>query len=364
MQQPDAHSRICSPFANKTWEDECAYKQQYAATLLLDAGLGVTQCDEIPIIGDPARQYGYRNKMEFSFTQLDNGAMSLAFFERGTKKRVPIHGCALAEPVINEAAQHILDWINTVQIPLRSLKSLIVRSNSAQQVIAALFIKDELAFAQYPELTDKLLGFTLYYSTHKSPASVPTKQLYRDGADSLAANILGTHLMFGLLSFFQIAIPMFTRAVQKIAEWVPARSAIVDYYAGVGAISLPLASQYEDAVLVESNEEAAAFAQSNMNANHISNAKVHCMPSEKMLELIMQEKTVIFDPPRSGLHPKIIAQTLQKKPIRIIYLSCNLETQARDAQLLNDAYQISDFSLFNFFPRTPHVEGLMVLDLK
>lgn len=367
--QPESHYTICSPLATLPWEEELQFKQTFAARLWSDAQSGSLEPEDIPIIGDATQQYGYRNKMEFSFVELPgpsaepaDNTISLAFFERGTKRRVPIDGCALAEPVINTVARAILVWVNEVKIPMRSLKSLIIRSNGAGQAIAALFIKDELPFSHFPKVTKQLLGFTLYYSTHKSPASVPTKLLHHEGQDFLSVDILGTVLTFGLLSFFQINIPIFTQALRKIGEHIEQGSPIVDYYSGVGAISLPLADRYQSADLVENNEEAVRFSQENMRANGISNAQAYCMPSEKMRELITADKTIIFDPPRSGLHPKISKQILEQKPVRIIYLSCNLETQVRDVQAFNDAYQVSAFSLFNFFPRTPHVEGLMVLD--
>lgn len=363
------HYRICSPLQDRSWEEELAYKQQCARDVYGTVGLGRLLPQEIPIVADEAHMFGYRNKMEFSFVDLSDtpadqpsSTKSLAFFERGAKRRVPVDGCMLAQPAINDVARYILAWVNGQQIPMRSLKSLIVRSNGEGQVIAALFIKDSLSFSEYPLLSAQMLGFTLYYSTHKSPASVPTETLYHAGVDMLGASVLGTRLTFGLFSFFQINIPIFEQAVRTIGEYIEPGSDVLDYYAGVGAISLPLASRYAQATLVESNEEAVAHARAAIEAHSITHASAHATPSEKMRECITAQKSVIFDPPRSGLHPKIIAQVREQKPIRIIYLSCNLETQARDIKQFDDAYQLSFFSLFNFFPRALHVEGLAVLN--
>lgn len=84
--------------------------------------------------------------------------------------------------------------------------------------------------------------------------------------------------------------------------------------------------------------------------------------TEKVLEYITDEKPVIFDPPRAGLHAKVIERVLEVAPPKVIYLSCNPATQARDLALLEEKYVIKHFEIFNFFPRTPHIETLAVLD--
>ncbi|MBP7992343.1 MAG: class I SAM-dependent RNA methyltransferase, partial [Candidatus Magasanikbacteria bacterium] len=204
--------------------------------------------------------------------------------------------------------------------------------------------------------------FYLYYSTHKSPASVPTELLYSEGQDYLIATILGTQLKFGLLSFFQINIPIFTEAVKDIAAFIGPKDSVLDFYSGVGAISLPLAKNRPRTILVESNPEAVEYAKQNIALNNLTNAEAHCMPAEKITELIDSDSTIIVDPPRAGLHDKVTLALLNKRPPRIVYLSCDLATQARDVQRLSESYKPIFIKLYNFFPRTPHIEGLVVLE--
>lgn len=321
----------------------------------------ILQDQELPIVSDKDNTYGYRNKIEFSFVELPDGKISLAFFERGKKVKTPVPGTILAQPIINETASNILDWINTVHIPIRSLKSLIIRS-SENRTIAGLFIKDQLTFSTYPKLHKALSGFQLYYSTHKSPASVPTKLLYSDGQDSLTADILGTTLEYGLFSFFQVNPPIFIKALQDIAAFLDPNIPIVDFYSGVGAISLPLSRARKETLLVDNNEEAISFAQKNIIRNNLTNCNATALPAEKLTESISVEKMVIVDPPRAGLHPAMVQTLLRRSPTRLIYLSCDLATQARDLRLLSERYKIIFLQLYNFFPRTPHIEGLAVLD--
>jgi len=86
--------------------------------------------------------------------------------------------------------------------------------------------------------------------------------------------------------------------------------------------------------------------------------------TEKALEYIVPDRTVIFDPPRAGLHPKVTERCLEVMPPQIIYLSCNPATQARDLAILQEKYTIDFFEVYNFFPRTPHIEVLAVLSRK
>ena len=85
------------------------------------------------------------------------------------------------------------------------------------------------------------------------------------------------------------------------------------------------------------------------------------MASEKTLDYITSDKPVIFDPPRAGLHDAVTDRILEVLPPKIIYLSCNPATQARDIAKLQDSYKITHLEAFNFFPRTPHIETLAVM---
>ncbi len=355
------HFLSSSPWQMMNWEAENKYKREIAIETYGRNGGLILPSGPLEIAFDE-HQLGYRNKIEFSFIELPDKKISLAFFTRGGRQRRPINGSLLAEPVINETAQEILDWINEVKIPIRSLKSLIVRSNGTNETIAALFIKDKLAFDHYPTTSKKLLGFHLYYSTHKSPASVPSELLYAMGQDYLTAKILGTTLKFGLLSFWQINIPLFTIALNDIATFVESKNSIIDFYSGVGAISLPLAKNQSHTILVESSEEGVSYANENIKLNSLANTETYCRPAEKMIDMIDHESIIILDPPRAGLHDQVTLALLNKKPPRIIYLSCDISTQARDIGRLSEHYKPIFMKLYNFFPRTPHIEGLVVLD--
>ncbi|MFA7314427.1 MAG: 23S rRNA (uracil(1939)-C(5))-methyltransferase RlmD [Candidatus Magasanikbacteria bacterium] len=363
VEAQEAEFLSTSPWQIVSYETENKWKKDITEETYKKLGGEIFADLDIPLVFDKLDK-NYRNKMEFSFTELEDHSKSLAFFERGGRRTFAVQGSILAEEIINETAKYILAWVNENEISMRSLKSLIIRSNGQGQAIAALFIKDRLSFENYPKLKTNLLGFQVYYSTHKSPASVPTALLYTTGQDYLLSDIAKIKLKFGLLSFFQIHIPVFTTCLAQIKKHIPKNSSVLDFYSGVGSIGLPLAKICKDLVLVDNNEEAIDYSQENIKLNKLKNTEAFCKPAEKITELITSDKILIVDPPRAGMHDKVIDRILQVTPPKIIYLSCNISTQARDVKKLAEKYKIIDATIYNFFPKTPHIEGLLILELK
>ena len=136
----------------------------------------------------------------------------------------------------------------------------------------------------------------------------------------------------------------------------------LDLYAGVGTIGLTIGGG--NVTLVEINADAVREMQRNITELDRTDARAVLAPSEQALDHITGKEIVIVDPPRAGLHPDVIATLLQQLPPRIIYLSCNPVTQARDVRLLQEKYHIVHHRGYNFFPRTPHIEHLIILDKK
>lgn len=354
----EAHFGSCSPWQIMDYD----YENEQKVVIAREAFQRIGKFDwpELKIIA-PQGRLGYRNKIEFSFYIDDDDLIHLAFFHRGSKRLRPIDGCVLAMPVINDVAAKILDWVRENNIPKRSLKSLIVRANREGQVIAALLLKDTMEFASLPACDDVLQGFQLVYSTHKSPASVFTEVLATVGTMELTERIGKMTFTYDIQSFFQVYLDVFEQALDRIATAVPQQVPLLDFYSGVGSIGLPLADAVPEVVLVESNAQAVACAERNIALSKKTNVTAHCAPAEKITELIDSSHTLIVDPPRAGLHADVTQQILNVLPEQVAYLSCNVSTQARDLELLRQAYDITLLELYNFFPATPHIESLAVL---
>ncbi len=359
-QQPrEDHFLSCSPWSIMDFAEENRLKRELVIGLWRKMNLAASA----PEIIFDAMETGYRNKMEFSFTEAD-GRIELAFFERGRHWRRPISSCELATLAIRKTAKQIITWLNSRPRDVNKLKSVIIRSNSRNETLAAIFVKnEEWPSGDGPKLDASFLGFALYFSNPQSPAAVPTKLLFQIGKETLTETVLGTSLSFGVLNFFQVNVAIFEQALRAIEPWV-SKEEVVDLYAGVGTISLALQSKIKSSHLVEIDAVAVLLAKKNIVANGISTMTAEAGLAEKCLATIAADKVLIVDPPRSGLHPEVIKKIMEVRPKRLVYLSCNPTSQAKDLAAISSCYIIAASRLFNFFPRTPHIESLCVLNRK
>jgi 23S rRNA (uracil1939-C5)-methyltransferase len=299
-------------------------------------------------------EWHYRNKMEYSFWADDEG-LHLALFNRGTHQKQIVEGSSIAMPIIDETAQKIIDVLNQHGVRGSQLKTIVVRANQKGEAVAALFVKDE-SFSKLAELENICKGVAVYFSNPKSPASVITKELYVYGEITLADTIRDNKITYDVNSFFQVNVGVFEKALDVIAHEVEGNKS-VDMYAGVGTIGIPVGAQK----LVEIDDYNITMAKLNVGNKDISG--VHAS-AESALEHIDHDTTLIVDPPRAGLHQKVTDRILEALPPKVVYLSCNPITQARDLALLQSSYKIKSIQGFNFFPRTPHIESLAVLERK
>ncbi len=325
--------------------------------------------------------------------------LDLAFFRRGSKGKIIVDGTSLAHPAINNLARAIRDLLRHKRVAARQLKTLLIRCDQSGSCVWQLYIKDRLPDIITADEAARLpaQGGEIIYSDPRSPASRITERLARFGNTTLTDAILGIPFRYACEGFFQVNIPVYEQALRDMKEWVPydcnsqhsgrqlghhqkiirdprevaqifsgvplaADQPILDFYAGVGTIGLTIGGG--NVTLVEVNADAVREMQRNITELGRTDARAVLAPSEQALNYITGKEIVIVDPPRAGLHPDVIATLLQKLPPRIIYLSCNPVTQARDVALLQQSYQIAWHRGYNFFPRTPHIEHLIILDKK
>jgi 23S rRNA (uracil1939-C5)-methyltransferase len=310
----------------------------------------VDYADPITVISGK-NGWHYRNKMEYSFWADDNG-LHLALFNRGTHQKQIVEGSSIAMPTIDETGLKILEVLNKHGIRGSQLKTVVIRANQRGQAVVALFVKDE-SFPELPELESICRGVAVYFSNPKSPASVLTRELYVYGEIVLTDTIRGHEISYDVNSFFQVNVEVFEMTLDAIAREVSTAPA-VDMYAGVGTIGIPIGAQK----LVEIDQYNIDMAKHNVGSRNIEG--VHAS-AESALEHIDHDMTLIVDPPRAGLHQKVTDRILEILPPKVIYLSCNPITQARDLALLQPAYEIKSIQGYNFFPKTPHIESLAVL---
>jgi len=309
---------------------------------------------DIPVsFSAPKEAWHYRNKMEYSFWADDNG-LHLALFNRGTHGKRIVSGSSIARPEVDRTANAILDVLNHGAIRGSQLKTVVVRANQAGETVAALYVKDE-KFPDIPELSGVCKGVAVYYSTPKSPASVLTQELKVYGDITLTDTFRGVRVMYDVRSFFQVNPDIFSEALAAIEQAVNGEP-FIDLYSGVGTIGLCIGGA---PTLIESDKHNIEMARRNA-----ATASIIAATAESALEYIDGSQSLVVDPPRAGLHSRVTDRILETLPPTVIYLSCNPITQARDLARLPSGYRIIGLHGYNFFPRTPHIESLAVLQVK
>ena len=282
--------------------------------------------DVLPTITD-GKDYFYRNKMEYSlYWDHDTAKIHLAFHKRGSHGKQPITQSSIERPEIFARASQIVDQLNAKHAEARTYQSLLLRCNQQGKVSGDLFVNGQ-PHPIMANLSDELLGQNYTYSPN---------------------------------GFFQINLPVYELALQAIAKEIHTEK-VLDLYAGVGSIGLSVARD-KDLTLVEVN--GAAYQEMQNNAQNLPNTTCILDKSENVASYITPDCTVILDPPRAGCEASLIHAINEVQPEKLIYLSCNPVTQARDLAMLAKTYQIAPLQPFNFFPHTPHIENLAILTRK
>jgi len=364
----ETHYLSCSPWQVMDYAMQVSAKHE-----LLSSLFGYYADAPKPTFVPAEKFYGYRTKVEFSFTDRDGDnvlPLSLAYHERGgvggRRLALPT-GCLLVTDNVNHVALAITEKLRNLGLTTRELKTLVVReSKSSGDIIATLYAKANALEKFSIDDIPLLKGLLVFHSTEKSPASVPTKELWRTGALELHEKILGIDILYSWDSFFQNNIPVFERAMIEMGDSIPNNANILELYSGVGTIGLLLAKAGAQHVHgVEIVQGAVNSAKKNAEEAKLVNYVAECIPAEKMDARLLDKRDVlVVDPPRAGLHPKVLAMISEKLPPKIVYLSCNPETQARDYSLLQKLYKIERITGFDFYPNTPHLESLCILSLR
>ncbi len=270
------------------------------------------------------KDYFYRNKMEYAlYWNNELQKISLALHQRGSHRKIPITSSSIERPEIFKAATEIVDNLNKNHAEARNYQSLLLRCNQKGEISGGLY-ENHKPHPIFSNLKDEILGQTYSYSPN---------------------------------GFFQINLPVYEMALKQIKKHVTTDK-VLDLYAGVGTIGLSVA---RDKKLTLVEVDKSAFAELENNTKQATNLSAILAKSEDVTNYIEPDITVILDPPRAGCDIKLINKLNEIKPEKIIYLSCNPATQARDIKNLLKNYKIQDIQTFNFFPHTPHIENLVIL---
>jgi len=355
------HYLSCSPWQVMEYGFQCETKKELIEDLLYQTTKETIRLDKFY---GAKEIFGYRTKIEYSFTG-EPGALSFAFHKRGNFREMYLlpGGCALISPEANALAVKILGVLNGLKLSTADLKTLIIReAKHPGSRVAALYMKRQ--DIELPEMNfEGLDGFLAIYSNPVSSVSQVDGIIKAWGNDFVTEEILGGKFSYGFDCFFQNNIELFEEALKEIRAAAFKCGKLVDLYSGVGVIGLTLRDLADKVLAVEASANSAKYAALNAQANKAYNFEMVCSLSEKTEQGLFEGTDIlVLDPPRAGLHNKVIKRIMEILPKRIIYLSCNPITQGRDAAFFMEKYKIVRSAGFDFYPNTPHAETLLVFE--
>lgn len=277
----------------------------------------------------------------------------IGYYMPGSRRVADVPTCCLHHPLINGALQALQPLLSQV-----SLRGVTVRcSPSTGQVIAALDGRGalhELA-QQWRRAYPALVGVT----------HAQTRRLL-DGQDWIERHGGGVRFHLSASSFFQINEQQIERLVARVRALLEPQptTRLLDVYCGVGLFALALAREVDSVVGVEEWEPAIADARRSARLNGIGNVTFQAGAAERLLSRLDGSfDRVVLDPPRRGCAPEVIDALVQRRPERLVYVSCHPGTLARDCKLLAaSGYRITSAEVIDMFPHTHHVESIVRLE--
>lgn len=358
-------------------------KQEHVEDALSRIG-GLDSSIVRPIVPAVA-QFGYRNKIEYTFTQDEDGLVAAGFHAAGRWDTViGVNPCLLADEVGQTVQRVVVDWANACGVEAYRedeegfrgvLRQLVVRQGRATgQVLVHLVTTDE-ELPRASELVDDLRSLvpgvvSIIQSRNErvGNTSAGHEILVLWGSDYFEEDMGGVRLRVRPNSFLQTNTEMADVLYELVRETAQPRSedVVYDLCCGIGSIGLSLANQVEHVYGIEVVDEAIACAVENAAANGIDNVTFevgNVRPALKHLKEVWPQPTlVIADPPRSGLVRKAIMRMCQAEPERIVYVSCNPSTFAADVKVFAEfGFAPEHVTPVDMFPHTRHVELVALL---
>jgi 23S rRNA (uracil1939-C5)-methyltransferase len=377
-----AHFDTCGgcKFQFLTYEDQLTMKEQQVKDAAERLG-GLSGDLVLPVIGCEDPWY-YRNKMELSFGPGPDETVMLGFYPPGYHYEVfDLKECHLQTEDMAELVEKVRNWANEKGLkhhdskknPKGFLRNFTIREgrNTGERMVILTTTLGE--FPEQDSFVD-LFGYmtsvywttvkqekgskTVFTTNHLAGKPELTESLKLENDDELKFDILP-------LAFFQTNTKQAQVLYSKVIELagLTGEETVFDLYCGTGSIGLFCAHAAKKVIGVEINESAVKNARSNALRNEIGNAHFYCGPVEKSLDdLEDKPDIVIVDPPRNGLGEKVVTKTAAFNAKRIVYVSCNPTTLARDLKTFAElGYKTESIQPVDMFPHTAHIECVCVL---
>jgi len=354
-----------APWQALPYELQLEHKQRQVADAL--ERIGKLEGFELEPIEPAVEQWRYRNKLEYSFGEGDDG-LALGFHAPGRwDVVVDVDDCHLASERNNEARNLVREWARGEGIPAYDkraqegvLRNLVIREGRRTGELQTRLVTSAAQFARPP---------VDLHTVIEGPAGDTAGPTGALGAEHLAEELAGLRFEISHRAFFQTNTEMAERLYSIAASYagLSGGERVFDLFCGIGTIALVLARDAGEVWGVEVVPEAVADAEENARRNDISNTRFRSADARLAIRPLIEEAgkpdVVVIDPPRSGLSNKIVRRVIECDAQRIVYVSCNPTTLAPNAAALGEAgYTLRRVKPVDMFPQTHHIECVALFE--
>lgn len=361
------------------YEAECEAKHGFIQENLARIGGLTPQLDSF--LPSPVQQR-YRNKVQLPVRNI-GGKTVTGFFAPRSHDLIPMEDCLLQPEIFSLLSRELCQFMDQYSIPAYDevqhtglVRHLYLRyGESTGEIMASVVINGrelphwEELLQRFLRCTNTLTTLLLNHNTKKTNVITSYDNTVLYGKGTITDTMLGTQLELSPDSFYQINYQATEKLYQQAREYAnPTKEdVLLDLYCGVGSIGLTMAKEVKELIGVEIVPEAVDNATQNALRNGITNARFITADAGKASNQLRAEglrpTIIIVDPPRKGVEETALQAMVEMNPDKIIYISCNSATLARDCKYLAEqGYEITAGRGVDLFPRTPHVESVLRLE--
>ena len=361
------------------YEQELSIKRQHVENCL--RRIGGQTVDTIAITGADSLD-GYRNKVQFP-VQMQNGKPAAGFFSARTHTVIPVDHCRIQPDCAGRIRAAVLAWMDKYSIRAYDerthtgyIRHIYVRAGAESGRILVCIVANADKLPKSRQLVEMLLAAepavtTIVFSpnTKKGNTVLGTDFLPLFGDGTITDTLCGLQFRLSAPAFYQVNHAQTERLYEKAVSYagLTGMETVLDLYCGTGTITLCLARRAGKAVGVEIVPQAIEDAKYNAAQNGMTNAEFYCMDAGAAAKMFAEQGTrpdvIVVDPPRKGVSRDVIDAIEAMSPARVVYVSCDAATLARDVKLLTAAgYRLQRAEAVDLFPRCAHVESVALLE--
>ena len=366
-----------------SYEKQLEYKKKKVLNNITRIG-GLEKLPEFDLIGmeDP---YQYRNKAQFPFGTDKNGEVVTGFYAGRTHSIISNTKCYLGVEENQQILEIILDHLKKYNIPAYDeqtgkglLRHVLIRKGFTTKELMVCLILNGTRMPEVKELVEELVkipgmtSITINVNTKQTNVIMGQEMRSVWGQDYITDYIGNVKYQISPLSFFQVNPVQTRKLYERALEYADVESGetVWDLYCGIGTISLFLAQRAKQVYGVEIVPQAIEDAKHNATLNGFTNAEFYVGKAEEVLPKKYREEgikadVIVVDPPRKGCDEALLQTIVQMRPKRVVYVSCDSATLARDLKYLtSEGYEVVAGTVVDQFPHTVHTEAVVKLERK